>query len=124
MKRDMELVRKILFALEAHDSFDGVELQFTKTSAESITYHVKIMADAGLIEAVDLGTRGGAEWLPIGLTWLGHEFLDNARNDTVWRKVRAGLGKRADTMSFGVLSSLLNWVAEETAKGNIKIPFT
>jgi len=51
MKRDMELVRKILLETEARSwsqSDDPVEVK--GYSAEQIAYHIKIMFDAGLIE--------------------------------------------------------------------------
>ena len=41
------------------------------------------------------------------LTWAGHEFLDNARNDTIWRGVLSKIKSAALTVSFDVLAELL-----------------
>ena len=58
MKRDMSLVREILLATEAHPPGQGpADIQVPGFSAEQVSYHVKIMAEAGLIEALDASTR-------------------------------------------------------------------
>ena len=41
------------------------------------------------------------------LTWAGHEFLDNARNDRVWNKVTSTIKNAATTASFEVLVEML-----------------
>lgn len=41
------------------------------------------------------------------LTWAGHEFLDNARNDKIWRGVLSKIKSAALTVSFDVLAELL-----------------
>ena len=65
MKRDMELVRQILLAIEAHkDMKQKIKPEIEGYSEEQIMYHVKILADAGLIEAIDVSSHrgGGAEF--------------------------------------------------------------
>jgi len=47
-----------------------------------------------------------------GLTWAGHEFIANARNETVWAKVKATVVAKGGTASFEVLKYLVI----ETAK--------
>lgn len=39
--------------------------------------------------------------------WAGHEFFDDARNDTVWNKVTATIKNAATTASFEVLVEML-----------------
>lgn len=58
MKRDMELVRKILFAME-EVPFDGEPMWpgIEGYEDQEITYHVMIMHEAGLIYAVDDSTE-------------------------------------------------------------------
>jgi len=75
MKLDTELVREVLIKIEElpfdlafHDiAVDG-------RSDDEITYHVMILDEAGLIEAVDLSTMGGICWKPKRLTYAGHQF--------------------------------------------------
>jgi hypothetical protein len=108
MKRDLDLVRKILFETERKPSPRGlVNLQIPGYSEEEVSYHVKLLADAGLIEAQDLSTMHGFSWQPKALTWEGHEFLDAARNDTVWNRTKDEVKEKGGTVSFEVLKHLL-----------------
>lgn len=40
------------------------------------------------------------------LTWNGHEFLDNVRNDTVWAKLKRAVAEKGGAVSFDVLKAL------------------
>ena len=51
----------------------------------------KLLYQAGLIDAENDSGADDFEWIPISLTWQGHEFLDVARNDTVWKKLTGKL---------------------------------
>jgi DNA-binding transcriptional ArsR family regulator len=88
MKRDMDLARKILFAVEACNDPLGPqsELKIEGYSDQMISYHVKVLAEAGLLEAEDVSEMGsdGFRWWAESLTWQGHEFLEAARDDTRW----------------------------------------
>ena len=51
MKRNMELVRKILFALEERTSTVGGSLMVEGHSREEVAYHCNLLFDAGLVRA-------------------------------------------------------------------------
>ncbi len=107
MKRDMELVRKILFEMEDLSHKDDFDLaKFEDYEEEQVHYHLMIMHQAGLIQAIDATAGGGLEWIPEYITWQGHEFLDAARNDTTWQKARS-LTKNVGGVTFDVLKQLL-----------------
>jgi DNA-binding transcriptional ArsR family regulator len=108
MKRDMELVRQVLLQTEKSVSVRGeIDLNIEGYSPEEIYYHVKILSDAGLLEANDLTTYDGFEWRPKNLTWKGHEFLDAARNETVWKKTTEIVKDKGGSIPFEVLKDLL-----------------
>lgn len=91
MRRDMDLVRKILMAIEAEPSgYAPQELKIEGYTKEQIGYHVLIMIEAGLIEGQEVTTLGSAT--PVGMatrmTWDGHEFLDACRENSRWRKAK------------------------------------
>ncbi len=92
MKRDMELVRKILIVMEdwpsAYPPAGNPEIKIEGYTAEQITHHIGLMSEAGLIKAADANSFDGEMWLPIGILWAGHEFLDAARSDTMWDKAK------------------------------------
>ena len=75
MKRDMELVRKILDKIEAESNPNIIEIDGYEQSVTS--HHVRILQDAGFI--VQEGQRPFPPWLR--LTWYGHDYLENIRSE-------------------------------------------
>jgi DNA-binding transcriptional ArsR family regulator len=107
MKRDMELVRQVLLQTEQSTSVDDViDLNIEGYSPQEISYHVKILFEAGLLDARDCGDRREL-WKPRSLTWDGHEFLDAARNETVWKKTTEIVKDKGGSVPFEVLKDLL-----------------
>lgn len=109
MKRDMELVRKLLLAVEAHDSPDktfDIENTFPDYPLEVVMYHVKILDEAGLVDATDASDSRKIYYMPNGLTWNGHEFLDAIRNDTVWNKVKQVIQEKGGAIPFALMQAL------------------
>lgn len=104
MKRDMDLVRKILVAIEEYpEPRGGVPLTFEGYSDQDVSYHVKLLAEHGLIEAIDCSTRGEFEWIAKSLVWDGHDFIEAIRDDTRWSKAKKWV---ADTGKVLTLESL------------------
>ncbi len=76
---------------------------------EQIRYHAFIMMEGGLIEGIkrtDLSSKS-PQVIPRRLTWSGHEFLEAARNDTIWEKAMGIVGEKGGTIGISVLSQLL-----------------
>ena len=93
MKRDMELVRKILFAVEDQGAtpIDWIdEFLIEGYADEAVGYHVWMLAQAGFLEAINLSTLGGFSYAPRCLTWQGAELLDAIRDPEVWRRTKSG----------------------------------
>ena len=104
MKRDLELCRKILLIVEADDQSPFAIRGFDRAT---LNEHVRLLAEAGLIEVTDLGDLEGDDFRCERLTWAGHDFLSSARNESVWQQVRSDLKKKAADVPFSVLSELL-----------------
>ena len=108
MKRDLELVREILLAIEASGSTQGtIDLSLPDRDPELVSYQVKLLSQAGLVDATDLSTMDGFEWVPRSLTWSGHEFLDAARNETVWNKAMSTLKDKATSVPFEIVKAVV-----------------
>lgn len=75
-------------------------------SKDEISYHVNLLYEAGLIDAIDLSSLTSYRWEPKKLTWQGHEFLDSARNDNLWEGAKKEL-KKTGSFSFQVLQNML-----------------
>ena len=106
MRRDMELVRKILLYVEAKGDGSSGLIQIDDYEQTLIDYHVDIMIDAGLLKGKPL--RGGNRVLNHGviLTWDGHDFLDSIKNENVWNKIKGSIrdkGLELGNLPFMVL---------------------
>lgn len=108
MQRDIDLIREILLEVEKKDAPTGwIDIEIDDYSKEQVSYHVKLLAEAGYLEAKDLTTKYEFDWKPVNLTWEGHDFLDAARDNTIWNKAKKNLGNKIVSTSFEVLKSLL-----------------
>jgi len=93
MQRDMELIRKILFAIEKEYVdvwLDYSDLKIEGYDFKTVGYHCSILYDAGLVYDYK-GQYAGDELYFFGvgrLTWEGHDFLDKIRSETVWNKTK------------------------------------
>ena len=72
-------------------------------------YHAGLLIDAGLVEGRTVqGNHGQIIGAVITrLTWAGHDFLDAARNDTVWNKAKEKMLKPGISWTFSMLAEFL-----------------
>ena len=116
MRRDMDLIRELLLNFE--ERADGnhfiPEPSHTDFDQQAVSYHVGLLYERGLIKATPL--HGHPRWSIQGLTWEGHEFLDDARNDTVWAKAKERAGGTFKTVSFEMVKALLQAAAREVLR--------
>ena len=113
MKRDMNLVREILIWTENNENGKvGNNPEIEGYSEEEIGYHIYIMGQAGLVKAVDVtaGSDPSPSAILMELTWHGHEFLDAAKDDTIWAKAKNTLFKTTTSITFDLL---LEWLKAE-----------
>ncbi len=106
MKRDMDLVRRLLLETEAMP-LDGAVVTIEGHTEEEIAYHILLLKEAGLVDAIDLSSEQGIDWRPTRLTWAGHEFLDAARDDRRWEKAKTVMVEKAGGVVFEVIKELL-----------------
>lgn len=110
MKRDMELIRKMLLAVEYSESGRAPRpLMIEGYDPAIIGYHSLLLVEAGLCTGAEHKTLGQPtpNATLFRLTWAGHEFLDAARDETRWRKAMSITAKSAGTITIGVLTQLL-----------------
>lgn len=97
MKRDLDLVREILLAVEAYQPAKASLLQsisprdFTGTEAQNF-YHINILVDAGFIKLAGRPTLAG-DFAVHGMTMQGHDFLDAIKEKSVWDHTKERVGK-------------------------------
>jgi len=116
MKRNMDLVRNILIAIEDHDTgFAPESIQIPGHTDGEVGFHLVLMNEAGLIKATDVTEFGGSSPSAVAerLTWEGYEFLDAARNATVWARVQRIVAEKGGSISFEVLKFVVMQTAKE-----------
>jgi hypothetical protein len=108
VKRDLDLVRGILLHMEASGENAGPSgfSEFIEKGygIQDIHYHVRLLHDAGLIEADEIVP---GQWWPERMTWSGHEFLDAARNEELWRETKRAVEKKTGSAPFQVFNDFL-----------------
>jgi hypothetical protein len=89
--------------MEENDKFDGKRwmfpcakgksdqaaidiLEFPAFSIEELSYHIAMLVNADFVTGK---MSGSSETLLVSsLTWAGHEFLANIKNDDIWEKTK------------------------------------
>ena len=112
----MNLVREILLAVEAREHGMGAaELNIEGHSQEEIGYHVYLMGKAGLlvvVETTHLGSQS-PEAIASGLTWQGHDFLEAARDPSIWKKTLDMIRDKGAALTFEIVKAVLVQKARE-----------
>ena len=112
MKKDIDLIRKILLEIESCTNYLGADTGMIKVegvSPDVIQSHISLLDTEGLIDGRRKTTLGSSvnPYFNVNLTWSGHEFLDNARNDSIWEAVKEKYGNKLESVSLGKLQVLL-----------------
>ena len=114
--RDIDLIRELMFRLEALDkeptsvaTLDPAseELAIPGFGPDQIEYHLRLIYEAGYVET---GTRGDGQTLDgkflfRRLTHRGHDFIDSVRDPEVWKRTKSAATK-AGGWTLGLLKDL------------------
>lgn len=114
MKRDMELVRRILLFLEDEDrdycegeGFNYLLICIDGYSKEEVDYHLRIMKDGEIIKGeLPVGDNQIITHSGVSLNWKGHDFLETFKDDGNWSEVKEWLsnkGKKVSDVPFDFL---------------------
>lgn len=109
MKRDMELCRKILFAIE--EEYEDVaiyNLSIDGYTMKQVAYHCKVLHDGGYISSykAQFASDEIYSFIVGSLTWEGHDFLDKIREDTVWAKTKDTIKSKGLPMVLDVIKDV------------------
>ncbi len=110
MKRDMDLCRRILFEVEKWPTtLEPRQVEIDRYSEDEVGYHAWLLAQEGLIEALDL-TRDGSSvhvYAPRCLTYKGHDFLEHARDESRWNEAKEQILSHGGALTTRVLQTVL-----------------
>ena len=108
MKRDMDLIRMQLFALES--GRDPLKLE--GYPEETLLYHAYLLDDANFVNAEFAEDSTGTiiAGAVMQITWNGQEFLQSIRDDNLWNKAKEQVLKPTASWTFGLL---VEWLKQE-----------
>jgi uncharacterized protein DUF2513 len=110
MKRDLDLVRKLVLAVEDLPTgtvLGGIEID--GYSPEQIGYHSYLVVDAGLAKGINVQTLSDTSpnWQILQLTSEGHDFADAARNDTTWNQAKVVVAEKGGGATLEIVKQVL-----------------
>ena len=96
MRRDMELVRKMVLAVEARPAGHAPALHIDGYDDAQVGYHAYLLVDSGLAAGFNDGDQGspGPTYRITRLTSAGHDFAESARNEHIWDEVTEQVRKK------------------------------
>mgnify|MGYP000064805691 FL=1 len=119
MKRDMAVIRKLLFAIEENPN----SIEVDGVSEDTIKYHLALLISANLVDGVvvEQNTKDEQSEIPLfvtvkSLNWNGHEFIANLREDHVWSAIKRDF----KDASFSTLVGVGKQLAEGYAKKKVE----
>jgi hypothetical protein len=127
LKRDPDLIRKILLTLESNQKPEEVmtakRLKLDDWGEDEINYNLLLLLEAGYIKGNDSSSDNQTIVFVTRLTWEGHEFLDAARDDKRWEKAKSAVSK-VGGWSFEVVKPILVELAKDAIKSSLGLPQT
>ncbi|WP_123962042.1 DUF2513 domain-containing protein [Vibrio crassostreae] len=118
----MELIRKIMLFLEEQINPSIRSVEIPGTDEHVINYHIALLIEAGLIQGDVSGELGPNPAIPnyvrvYRVTWQGHEFIDNFRNEEIWNTFKTEFKE----MSFSSLTTIGKQLVEGIAKNKLEV---
>ena len=119
MKRDMELIRRLMLDIEARPAgkqFTGEELYRDGDDRAIVAEHLVLLIEHGLVKGKAFQTFDGLELdhiMILSTTWKGHEFLDAVRNDTVWNKTKDKLASVGGTATVEIITQVASGLMKQ-----------
>lgn len=121
MKRDMDLVRKILFAIEEKQPFERSEIIIEGYDKQEIAYHCEMLFNEGYIKdyyGITCDNLDGVLrfWVQ-DLTWEGQDLLETIRQDTIWNKTKQTIKEKGLSMIVGTIKTISTAFITAAAEG-------
>lgn len=110
MRRDLELIRKLILAVEDRDPEHWIpDIQIEGYTPQQIGYHNYLIVDAGLAKGTDVSTIEDMlpHWHLSHLTSAGHDFADAAKNDSTWNKATTLVKDKGGGFTLDVVKQVL-----------------
>lgn len=113
LKLDRDCVRDFLLALESlgsgqtltSENYRSIPL-LASYERDVIIYTAERLDEAGFINVKFMPVVGGDKpFFATSITWYGHQFLDNIRDDGVWKETKK-IASKVTSVSLGILADI------------------
>jgi len=113
MKRDMDLVRKLVLVLEdAQSGWAPNPIRIEGYTAGQIGYHAYLLVESGLAKGIDatpMGGSDGPQYMLQHLTPAGHDFAESVRTEYIWDEVKEDIkAKGLGSATLDILKKLVD----------------
>lgn len=108
MKRDWDVIRDVLMAVEALDAkkFEEIHFNVADDDENKTAEHGVLLWKSGFIEGIDASGMSGDYVLAHGLTWAGHDLLQTVQSKPVWERVKATAKAKGIELTFEAVKKL------------------
>lgn len=127
MKRDMDLVRKLLIRIEEVYEPGAGKISISQVmiegyDAQTIVEHLVLMHEADLLQNINAKQYvTGSTVVSIGnLTNKGYDTLEQIKNDTIWNKTKDIVIKNGLPMVIEVIKDVAATVISAATEGAVK----
>lgn len=122
MKRDMDLIRKILIKIEEEYQSTAIyDLSIDGYDRETVAYHCNLLYEEKLIS--DYASQYGDDSLcffAVGhLTWEGHDLLDKIRDDSQWGKVKDTIKQKGLPLILDTIKAIATALVTAATEGAV-----
>lgn len=115
MKRDFDLIRKILLYVEKNQKdYTKVIDNLEDYDNQTLMFHCELLIDSGLLKGKVLRVNTGeGHCVSNGLTWEGYDYLAKIKDDTVWKNVKKTIKEQGVEFSIEVISRVATKLIED-----------
>ncbi len=119
MKLDYDLMRSILLTVEDKESHPpGMRIRDISRILErplnEVLYHLDLLCEKELLKVTDYSSIYEKDYRIDRLTFSGHEYLNNIRDNTIWEKAKDQLSKVASSASIEILGQIASSILKKS----------
>ena len=105
----MDLVRAILLNIENNEKDNLRELEIEGFTRDEIIYHCDMLDDAGMfLDYFKEYANGGVYYFTVNkLSWKGHNFLNDIRDNSKWQKVKTYIKEHALPVTIETIIAII-----------------
>lgn len=119
MKRDLELIRRILLEVEACDQYPmySDQFEFDGYDLATVNRHIVLLMDVNYLDAECFPRENEMQLCIINrITMSGYDYLDSIRSNRVWDAVKRGIS----TVVGGAASASLDVIKQYASEVLLK----